>query len=49
MGNGKRTYIRPALEDNRLVAWSLAICKCADGLGGLVWEAGEHVVESLVA
>lgn len=37
--------VRPALEQHRFVAWTLAVGKCADGLRGLVVEAVEHVVQ----
>jgi len=48
-GTETRTYIRPALEDNWLVAWTFTVGKCADSLGRLVRECREHVIESLVA
>lgn len=43
------TYIRPALEDNRLFARTLAVGECADRLRRLVLEAREQLVELLHA
>jgi hypothetical protein len=44
---GIGTDIGATLEDNRLVTRTFTICKCTYSLGGLVWEAGKHIIESL--
>lgn len=43
------SYVCPALEHNRVMAWSFGVCKCADGLGGFVVEAFQHFVQVLGA
>jgi len=44
-----KTYRRPPLEDNRLMAGTFAVGESADRLGSLVLEAREQLVELLDA
>jgi hypothetical protein len=49
MSPEKQTYRCPSLENDRLMAGTFAVSESADGLGGLVFEAGEELVELLDA
>lgn len=45
----KETHGCPALEYNRILAWSLTVRKCTHSLSRLVFEAGQQLVEFLHA
>jgi hypothetical protein len=45
----QKTHVCSALEDDWLVTGAFTVCKCADGLGRLVWKSGKEIVEALKA
>lgn len=45
----QKTHVCSALEDDWLVTRAFTVCKCADGLGRLVWKSGKEIVEALKA
>lgn len=47
-GNGW-TYMCPSLEDEDVLSGTFAVSECAHGLGALVFEACEELVEVLGA
>jgi len=46
---GGKTHIRPALEDDGLMARTFAIGECTYSLSTLIWVCRQKVVESFMA
>lgn len=42
------TYSHPPFENQRLMAWPLAVSEGADGLGTLVFVGHEQIVQTLM-
>jgi hypothetical protein len=45
----QRTHVFSTLEDDWLVTRAFTVCKCADGLGRLIWKSGKEIIETLMA